>query len=302
MERLQIEAWYNGLTDVVKYAIIAQIKFYNLSGETMEIITDMTGIEGLWAVDEFLDAYRTEAKDGLVACALAVEGGETGSPYETAIAVIRVAIQKSTRAMSDQKFVVGLSFYGFGDMMTIDVVSLDEEFHRDAIFEHSTRLNYIMPHTAAIDKLTLPYHIPFVYGGAHLKVDGNYIETFGGSGDYGAAIFNSNAATIADFAFKACGLTDSVDTSAGMNFIQSLLDFMLANKRKANFYEEFVESQIMNGTKIASHQFGGLLAMKASDRVKNGEGDILQMLVDELTGGLTKSCFALQVAAQMQSK
>ncbi len=268
----------------------------------MEIIREKGFIEGFWAIDEFLNAYQQEAEDGLVACALAVEGDGNGNPDETAIAVLRVAIQKSARALSDQKFVVGVSFYGFGDMMTIDVVSFDEDFHRDNIYEHAKRLNCVMPHTAAINKFDLSYHVPFIYGGAHLQVKDDDIETSGTSQDFGNRIFTSDAVALADFTIKACGLPSSADTSSGEAYVQSLLDFMKANKLQPDFYEQLIEDQASKGARFTSQHFGGLLAIKASDRVKKGEGDILQILVEELADGITRTFMIASLLTKQQSQ
>ncbi len=268
-----------------------------------------------WPIDSFMKAY--DEKTGLLNFAIEIDGNPNGNlfhdKFTTAMIVVRSYIEKSDRAKEDQKYVIGIRFYSFGDMATIDLISLDKGYHKEIVKDHIERMNW-----PVIDNKKLPIFtmneeenlVPFIFVGGHLCIDEHEKVSFSGSsGDFGSNIIFSDANDVAAYVASLCGIgtINEKMKKTGEEFIDNLLSFMKDNKLKKDFYEKFVDygfskdhkckTQVFNG-----QQLGALFSMKVTDRVVVDGDDILIAMVDEVTGGFGRYVMLSGVAHNMRKQ
>jgi hypothetical protein len=269
------------------------------------LLQDPASLKGFWTVDSFNQLYSQP--NALRGCAvITVAPPDTsGHPDIVAVATLRTFIENSARAKEDQKYVVGIRFYGFGDMATIDVISLDKDFHKNIAYEHVRRMLWPMlseQSAKPINELDETTRAPFVVVGGHLKVNpDNKVCFSGASGDYGDAIFFSDSNAIAAYVTSTCGI-DVVegDKEKGAAFVNDLLEIMLKHKLKKDFYEQLVGEiyqRRSDASKLFSAQhIGALITMKALDRAISEDKTMVKMIVDEISGGLGRYFFVAAIA------
>ncbi len=250
-------------------------------------------IEGLWPVASFLEAYKQV--NALTACTIASISAESGNsdPDKVAMIICRTLIENGARAQNDQKYIVGIRFYSYGDMATIDVISLDKAYHKDICFEHLTRLgwpSFDEQTGQSVNKFDETVRSPFLFVGGHLKVkNGTHVDFTGASQDYGDNILFSDANAIAAYAASISGIEIGIgDKEKGKAFVQSMLEFMLIQKTKKDFYEQLVQ-EVSEKTpwkkSFTAQHMGALIAMKVLDRsIAEGKSTI-PILIEELSGG-----------------
>ncbi len=272
------------------------------------VLQDPSDIEGFWTVNSFNSIYsQTNALKGSAVAALATD--TSGNPGTTAMVNMRTFIENGARAKNDQKYVVGIRFYGFGDMASIDVISLDKGFHKEIAYEHLKRLDWPMigdEFGKPVDEFTQTTRAPFVVVGGHLKVGvDNNVGFSGASGDYGDAILFSDSNAIAAYVASSCGI-DVIggDKEKGAAFVSDLLEIMLKHKLKQDFYEQLVDEiyqRRSDTTRVFSSQHvGSLITMKALDRAIGEDKHMLQTMVDEVTGGLGRYFLIANVAQRVK--
>lgn len=260
--------------------------------------------EDLWTVNSFNTVYpETNALKGCAVAALATDS--SGNPDTTAIVTLRTFIENGDRAKTDQKYVVGIRFYGMGDMASIDVISLDKSYHKYIAYEHLKRLQWPMLSEQSrqpVNELDETGRAPFVVVGGHLKVDTDGNVSFSGaSGDYGDAIFFSDSNAIAAYVASICGI-DVIegDKEKGAAFVSDLLEIMLKYKPKPDFYERMVGEIYQRRSDpnriFTSQHIGALITMKAPDRAISEDKHMLQTMIDEVTGGLGRYFLVANVA------
>lgn len=277
----------------------------------MKKIAIMNGSDfaNFWPIQAFTDVYKND-QSALTGCSVASLPMEfiDPDPDKVALVVCRTFIKKSDRAKKSQKYVVGIRFYSYGDMATIDVISLDENYHRDICFEHLKRMNWsTMDYLGQSnsDKLTETTVAPFVFVGGHLQVDNNGVGFSGASGDYGSDIFFSDSNAIAAYVASVCGIEVTVgEKEKGEQFVQDLLEFMLKHKMKKDFYERLVDNVIEKtpGRKsFTAQHMGSLITMKAWDRsIIEGKDFILMMIEEIASGGLSRHLLVSNVAKKVK--
>lgn len=257
----------------------------------MEMILEAEMGQG-WLVETFKSVYKNVPGDhNILKCFALIKKDGGDDPNHTALIIVRMFIQNSDRAKKDQKYIFGVRFYGFGDLATIDLISLDTGWHRDIVQEHAQKMNWILPELQSRDQLRQAYAIPLIAVGAHLNInDLGMIEPFSSSGDLGVNSLGVDVNEIVKhFLFTShCSVENS---HKGHDWITDLLDFMLCNKLRRDFYERFVAHHIAGG--FTGQNFGGLLTMKVLDRSLEEDQDFFSLFFEELTDGLANKCMVI---------
>jgi hypothetical protein len=181
-------------------------------------------------------------------------------------------------------------------MVTIDVISLDKGFHREICYDHMKRMGWQSWNEQVgkqVNEFNETLQAPIMFTGGHLKIgQGNHVDFFDSSGDYGNYSFFTDTNAIAAYAASVSGIELGIgDKESGEVFVRELLQFMLENKLKKDFYEllikevnmkEVSDSKISNRL-FTAQQIGSLINMKVEDRViEEGGSNFLQIMVDEM--------------------
>lgn len=264
----------------------------------MELISGKE-LENSWPFESFKEAYQDMAIKSISKCFAIVKGDGSTDPDKTALVFIRLFIEKGFKARRDQKYIAGLRFYGFGDMATLDIISLSEQNHRDIAREHAKRLDWLISGLRSHKTVSELYNIPILITGAHLKVNkDDAITTFGNSGDFGNHIFGTNINKLVDYV-----LSYSLEGSKlGNSFMEEILSFMIKNKRKQDFYEKLIKHYIMTMmSRKVGQNIGSLLTMKVMDRALKEGKNPSQLVIEELEG-FVQEVMATYVSQKMKVK
>jgi hypothetical protein len=246
-----------------------------------------------WPAKAFREAYQDIAIKNIFRCFAVMEGDESEDPDKTAVIFIRFFIENGKRAKNNQKYILGLRFYGFGDMATIDVISLDMPNHRDILREHADRLERFISSDINKRKFFLNNTdiLPIFTIGAHIKItEKSILQFIGHSRDFGGNLLGFDVNEVAKQAAFICGLSEKGDKK-GNDFLEELLAFMVKNKMRKDFYEVFVAH--FNSSKSIGQNFRSILAMKVCDTGLKKEKDIVNVLVGEILFGIGKKCLLL---------
>ncbi|MFZ2187937.1 MAG: hypothetical protein WAV73_00025 [Candidatus Moraniibacteriota bacterium] len=266
----------------------------------MEIMINDPEIESYWPISSFRETYQQMAGKNICEC-LAITEDNGRIDLEAIVVIVRLFIENGERAKNDQKYIVALRFYNFGEMATLDIISQDKSNHRDILKDHATRMNWLSPElSTGADAFMESFKIPAIAVGAHLRVDdSNVVVPFGDSGDFGNNLIGFSANDVAGHIAALCSL--GKNNVNGLQFIKALTTFMLQNKERGNFYELFVEYCV--ASKMSPQNYAGLLMMKVLDRtVREGSNNRLAILVDELTGEFGGSCIVIGAVHNMKMK
>jgi hypothetical protein len=263
----------------------------NTDSKSFDIISDMKEIKDFWPVSEFLEKYN---EDGLKACAVISLTDQPGNADRTAVVTVRMFLENGARAAQDQKFITAIRFYSFGDMATIDLISLDKPWHRDICYEHIKRFEVIAfdgLQMRSADAFSESTRAPFLFVGGHMKIeDGKKVHFTGESGDYGTNTLFTDGNSLAAYIASVCGVeVGTGDALKGEGFVKDVLEIMLEHKTKKDFYETLVE-EVTDKTRsnvipFTAQQIGGLIMMKVLDRNIAEDGDLFKILVHEVSGG-----------------
>jgi hypothetical protein len=266
----------------------------------MEIMINDPEIESYWPISSFRETYQQVAGKNICKCLAITEDNGRIDP-EAIVVIVRLFIENGERARKDQKYVVCLRFYNFGEMATLDIISQDKPNHRDILKDHAIRMNWLSPElSTGANAFAESFKMPAIAVGAHLRVgDSNAIVPFGDSGDFGNNLFGFGANDVTEHIATLCSL--GKNNANGLQFVKTLTTFMLQNKERDNFYELFVKHCV--ASKMSSQNYAGLLMMKVLDRtVRESSNNLLSILVDELTGEFGGSCIVIGAAHNMKMK
>ncbi|MFA6428353.1 MAG: hypothetical protein WCW02_02295 [Candidatus Buchananbacteria bacterium] len=229
----------------------------------------------------FIEAASNLAKR-MFGFAICSEGNIPFNPDKIACLNIRTLIEQGANIAKDQKYVLGIRFTNFGDLILADLASLDLPNHRDIVHEHGKILKELtVEHD---DKFTESYFSPYVYVGGHLRINpAGQLEFFGDSGDFGGNFFGSDSNEVAAFFAAVCELPVAQSVSAGQEKIRKLLEFVKEHKRQKNFYELVIREYLK--ARLTGQNLAALANMKALDR-QHAEGiGFFQALTEEIAGG-----------------
>lgn len=271
------------------------------------IISDLEELVSFWPIASFNEVYKKEP--ALTACSIANITSDPGNPDKTTLIIFRVFIEKGKQAVQGQKYVLGLKFYNFGTLATLDLISLDRPYHKEIAYEHLKRMGWPSIDEQLgrqVDYFNETTLAPFLFVGGHLVVDsGNKIEFSGASMDYGNSVFFSDSNSICKFMTQSSGLliTRTGDAEPGKAFAQRLLDFMLIKKGQNDFYEQFVQEILSSSSELINftpQQLGSLFMMKVLDRTINEEKNMLQLMVEETVEGFGRYVMVAGVAEKIK--
>lgn len=235
-------------------------------------------LENDWPAKTFEDAYKDMPEGSLCEC-FALAEGEREDPDRASLIVVRLFIEGE--CLRKQKYIAGLRFYNFGDMATIDIVSLDKHSHSSIAEKHALRMDWQVDSFG--DFFLSTYQIPMFIAGGLLEADKGNFNFEGSSADYGKNFFGTEVNDVARQLFFLSGLCDA-GSKQGMVFIENLLQFMLRNKLRPDFYETFVGQYV--SARFTGQNFGSLLTMKVLDRsVSEKNNNLLGLFAEEITGG-----------------
>ncbi|MCA9352073.1 hypothetical protein KC866_01660 [Patescibacteria group bacterium] len=249
----------------------------------MTIINDADSLKEVWTVQTFKERYS--GKYSSQALVVNDQNPEKG------LVTIRAHIEDSAELQKNgsQKFVIAIRFYSFGDMATVDVVSLPLEYHRDIFARHIQNVGWCFDpnNPSSADR---NYHTPFICLGGHVQVDDGLLNPFGSSGDYGDDFCGFVAADIAAYVFDACGLpTAERSESKGKDCIASMMELMERYHRQPDFYERFIDYRMELGAdRIHPQNLSALTYMRAWDTHLAQGSDFLSALTNEMVEGVAQ--------------
>ena len=214
---------------------------------------------------------------------------EDNNPDTMGLCMGRIFIEKSAKLTTDQKFILAITTYGFGDICLVDIISLDKGFHREMVKEHTLCMTG--------ETLTL---IPFIMAGGHISQVENKINVFGSSGDFGNDIVSQNAVDIASYILHECGFEIESPTEKGEEFFEKFTAFLSANKLSKDFYNRFASSEFIK-TNFTSTQLEGLLYLAARDRASTENISMIEATIAEMAGGAPRTYFVNKVAEKIRA-
>ena len=246
-------------------------------------------LEDFWLVEAFNKMYIEQPSIKGYALAYLFDDE---NPKKVATVLMRTFIENGHNAKKDQKYIIGIRFYSFGDMATIDVISLNKGVHKEICYDHLKRIKWPrwnQETNRPVNYLNETARAPFLFVGGHLQVKETGINFFGSSGDYGDKILFSDANSIAAYAASESGIKlETGEKKIGESFVKEILQIMYNHKLKSNFYEELVKNifQRNSDKKITftAQHIGALITMKVADRMISEGKDILTATVDEISG------------------
>lgn len=250
----------------------------------MNIFKEEAIWESMWPIVDFKRTYGRE--DGVCKYVMLADG--TGQPDSTALMVVRMFIQKETKA---NKYVMGTRFYSFGDLATLDIISLDFPFHREIIAEHTKRFGWASP----VVNADIYHSIPFAFVGGFIEPKLVFV---GSSGDYGDNFFGWSSNDVVNSAVAMI----RGESNAPDKFFEFMLTFMKQHKLQRDFYEKLYQGLLdhLPDKKLHPQHLGSLVTMKALDRALVDGTDFIQALVEETTDGLGRVIFLANVVKGME--
>lgn len=217
----------------------------------------------------------------------------SSDPDGIAVMLVRVLIEKG----GPRKYIMTMKFQGFGDLVMIDIVSLDQAYHKDI------GAAYLKMWGVDFSTKEPMYEVPVMLAGGWTSPDGETVKLESESMDFGNRLLGKDINEIGNYLLSFTEKDNpDVDTTPGENTIREILEFVLAHKRQPDFYEKLVDQLYANGEGKISHQhLSGLLHMKVEDRVAAGDGDYLTILVQEVAGGTPRYAMMQSVARRLRT-
>lgn len=255
----------------------------------------------LWPITSFYKAY--DNKDGIKKLIVTSLSSDDGSPDKIAILVFRLFIEKGVRLGKGQKYVLGLRFYNFGDFATLDLISLDKDYHKNIASEHIKRMNWPSIEDG-LDDFKKTIHSPFLFSGAFVELKDEKLIFSSTSQDYGNSVFLANSNEISFYLSSLCGLSvfNKSEETEGKNFLYKILQFMLETKIEKDFYEKFVALVLRSQDKtqgFSAQQIASLFTMKVIDRSIRENKGLLKIMVDEMSGGFSRNIMLQSIAKRL---
>lgn len=260
-----------------------------------------------WVIQELNDFSSN--RQGSLSSAMAIAEEEVGNPEKTSIIVFRTFIEDSRRLRKKgQKYVLLFRFYSFGYMTTVDLISIDKEFHKEIAYEYLKGIDFgffgYSEDQIRRDMVRAVNFSPYLIVGGYLKIDKEDKVIFSGSsGDFGSDLFAGvDCNDVASVVANSCGIKADM-SDIGKAFVEDILSFSLENKRKKDFYEKFIQHVL---DKDVSRPFTNsclesLLVSKAFDRfVAEERDDIFRLITEEMTEGFSRFVMVSSVAKKMK--
>ncbi len=226
----------------------------------------------------------------------------------TAVIILRTFIQKSERARTDQKYIIGLRFYSFGDMATIDLISLDKNFHREICYNHLERMNFPMwgENLKRVNHYEKTTRAPFIFAGGHLRVsEDDSVEFFGDSGDYTGRLLLSDSNSLARYISSVSGIKSKGEIGPGKTLVEHLLRFMFENKLGREFYQNLIADLYLQEEELSLNpqNMAALITMKVLDLLSINESlDFIKLMTEEMAEGLSRDIMIHSVARKIRCK
>ena len=242
--------------------------------------------EHMGPIQDFKKVYGN--LDGLCRYVILTEDSDPRSPV---LVFVRVFLQKETRA---KKYVMGTRFYHFGDIATLDIISLDHPLHKDIIAQHTESFGWPSP----AENFDNSCNTPFAFVGGFVDPDLTFV---GSSGDYGDNFFGWSSNDVARSAMAM--INGEGESNKPDQFFSFMLSFMNKHKRHRNFYEKFYEELLAHlsaGKRLHPQHLGSLVTMKACDRSAVERISFLQTWVEEASGGLGRLMLLHNVAKHIK--
>ena len=252
-----------------------------------------------WPYALFKKAYEDLKEGSVLKCATIIHS--ESEPDNVAPIVVRIFIQNGAQMKGCQKYIIGLRFFNFGEMATLDIISLKQPNHKSIVMEHARRMGWSRSEHLQDENYRESYLVPMIASGASLKVtpDGKLIPS-SESMDYKGRLFDYNINDITGRIAYYCNMgeeTSSVDS----DFLSKLVDFMHANKGHELFYERLIEH--FPPRQITGQNISAIVLMKVVDRsIKEPDTNVIKLHTHEMTDGFAKKLLAYIVADQVRSK
>ncbi|KKP68635.1 MAG: hypothetical protein UR66_C0004G0035 [Candidatus Moranbacteria bacterium GW2011_GWE1_35_17] len=238
----------------------------------------------------FQEAYQNVRGENISRC-FAISGGEKN--FGSTIPIfVRIFIENGNQSKEKQPYVLSLRFHNFGEIVMMDIISLDRKKHLGIAENHAERMYWVALKTFRNNNTLPGFGVPIFAMGANLKVvsDSAFIP-FGQSVDLGGEIIGLDVNEVVKQLAFLGGLSRERNAE-GDAFLRKFLDFLSANKRKQDFYEKFVRKFVAGN--LNGHNFSALMTMKVFERgLIEGRDDFSEILAEELVAGFAQSCLAI---------
>jgi len=221
-------------------------------------------------VAEFKNAYGNKA--GYYKQIALVEG----TPEKMSTIFIRTFVEEKNKK---RKYIMAMRFYCFGEFVTIDIVSLDSDYHLAVLNSHVRNLGWHIQSNNA-DYI---YSLPYAFAGGFVMPNMTFT---GSSGDYGHKLLSWDVNNICNSAMLV--INNQVVTD---NFFKTLLVFMDKYQKQPDFYEKLYADMITKTGRIIPQNLSTLVAMKSFDIVKQSGRDYIEVLTNETIEGLGRRIF-----------
>ncbi len=267
----------------------------------IEVTQEDQKLVNLWPLNSFNEAYdNTKGFRKVIMTSLS---SDHKNPDKTAILVFRLFIEKGASLEKGQKYVLCLRFYGFGDLATLDLISLNKSYHKNIASEHIKRMNWPEPEEDSDDFDTV-LQSPFLFSGAFVELKDEKLIFSSTSQDYGNSVFLADCKEVSVYLSSLCGLLVSNKQSEdrGKNFLNKILHFILENKKQNDFYEKFVDLalSVPEIKSLSPQQISSLLNMKAFDRSVRENKGIFFVIAEELTDGFIRSVMLKTITKRLR--
>lgn len=259
------------------------------------LINDTETLNQQWTSSQFTDVYSGP----YTGTAIAINGDNP----EKGLITLRSHVENNYRLTeASQKFIIAIRFYSFGDMATIDVVSLSKRYHKNIFSGHMKNLNWSYGQSLPKD-IDKNIHTPYICIGGHMSLDQNgKLQPYGASTDYGNDFCGSIAEDIAAYVLTACGLQVSMgNAEKGAECIQNLMDLMELHKQTPDFYERFIDQRtdLISKTDIHPQTLSALTHMQAWDFSLANNIDFMNAVAGELSDGLLRYVTVKQIQQKL---
>lgn len=197
---------------------------------------------------------------------------------------------------SENKYVMLQSYYDQGDLSTIDIIKLPKGYHKEII---KTYLSDIL--VPEVSQQLIPVsnegYSRFLTAGAHLSRSGDKIIFKNTSQDFGNKLSTYNINDVAAYLLNKSnlnfeGVSDNNKLSLGEEYVSKALNLMSEHKKSNNFYSRmldiYLDDILASGKSISGILPHSLMMIKAHDRAFAEDKDIVQTMVEETSGGMTR--------------
>lgn len=268
-----------------------------------DLLNDLKNFSNHWTISGFRKAYPDSR--AINSTAIAMLSSDINDSEKTRLAIIRLNIEDSLKLENEQNYIIALRFYNFGQVATLDLISLDASTHEEIVTEHLKRLN-VPQERDRLNPHNTTKQIPFlIAGGLVKKTSDNCLKFSSSSYKYGMSMFFADSNSIAAYVANACELMvdPSNNIQGGKDFIRNILEFMLEMNDRANFYEQFsvkALSEAIMERGMNANQINALLMMKVLDRHVNEGGDVVKIVINEMADGFSSHFLRVSLSMRMQ--